>query len=342
MKVGVIGMSCKVAQLQLRELFSKSAAKLLDNISDLAHQYHSVLLLTCNRIEIYFTAENLSNAHTELLQALRNEMNCAFEQQIYSLFGCDCFLHLGRVTAGMDSTIVSETEIQGQVKQAYESAVAYRDLPSQMHYLFQKALRVGKTVRTAYPMPQGMPNLEQAAFDLGTTFFPQFRQTKVLFVGHSEINRRILPYFKAKGVADLTLCTRSPYAAQEFALENGVKLVSWKELDSWTAYDFVVCATTQNRYLIHPVKHPVRTRCIVDLGMPRNVCPELKKDTKIHLFNIEEMGALVQKKRYLKLEQISESELLIQSLIQRYLALFQEKTNPDDHHPPEEAFALRK
>ncbi len=136
MRVGLIGINHKLADLKLRELLAYACQKRFGPVFS-THENHSfVLLSTCNRTEVYFSSEDLTNTHNYLLSILRQEVKYEFEQKLYSFFGYDCFFHLSRVTAGLDSAIVAETEIQGQVKTAYDNAQEFSQLPSDLHFLF--------------------------------------------------------------------------------------------------------------------------------------------------------------------------------------------------------------
>src|SRR5207244_4328762 len=120
------------------------AAQSLSGEKGIFFQHPIVVLSTCNRTEIYFSAENLAEAHSDLLAHFRKQIEEPFEHRLYSYFGIDCFAHLCRVASGLDSAILAETEIQRQVKVAY---AAGRVLPSCLHYIFQKALKVSKGMR---------------------------------------------------------------------------------------------------------------------------------------------------------------------------------------------------
>lgn len=330
MRIGIVGMNCRTASLELREEFALVMKELFHNESQAAYKYNTVLVSTCNRVELYFSVEELANAHTDILTSIREKMKVDFEQELYTFFGADAFKHLGRVTAGMDSAIVSESEIQKQVKLAYEFASIERSLPKSIHFLFQKALTIGKRVRTTYPSAQGLPNLEHVAYQIGNMVVPEFNKSKVLFLGNSEINRRIIPYFCGKGGHEITLCTRQPGGASELTKELNISVCDWKVLNQWKQFDMIVCGTNHAKHIIHGKDglEALKTRFIIDLGMPRNVCPQLKKHPNIHLLNIEEIGSIVNEKRQLKREEIVQSEELVEVLSDRYHTLFQEKQRP--------------
>jgi len=151
MRIGLVGINHKLASLSLRESLAKAFRKCFGN----SHPF--ILLLTCNRIELYFSSPDLAATHTAILSALKKETSCECDQKLYSFFGMECFLHLAKVTAGFDSAIMAETEIQGQVKQAYEEALKSKKLPSELHFLFQKSLHISKLCRSKYDLGRGMP-----------------------------------------------------------------------------------------------------------------------------------------------------------------------------------------
>ena len=121
MRVGLIGMNYKLFDLEIREHFAKEAERLLErNLG-----FPLVLLSTCNRTEIYYSAEDLSEGHSAILSELKSGIGEFSDDNLYSYFGEQCFGHLAKVASGLDSVILGEAEIQRQVKEAYEKALEY-------------------------------------------------------------------------------------------------------------------------------------------------------------------------------------------------------------------------
>ena len=198
MHIGVLGINHKSAEIWTRELVSKACQKRLVCESSVAEKFCCVLLSTCHRTEIYFSAENLAEAHSELLNVLREEISIPFEHKIYSYFGLDCFTHLAHVTSGLDSVIIAESEIQRQVKVAYEGAQLHYRLPSCLHFLFQKCLKVGKEVRSKTILSQGQVTIAKILFNISSHLLKNLSELPVLFIGNSEINRKMISYFKIR------------------------------------------------------------------------------------------------------------------------------------------------
>lgn len=328
MRVGVLGINHKLADLELRELLAKACQRRLAP-SHSTHGEHSFILLsTCNRTEVYFSSEDLANTHSYLLSILRNDVCDDFDQKLYSYFGQDCLLHLCRVTAGLDSAIVAETEIQGQVKNAYESAQEYHRLPFEQHYLFQKALGIAKKVRSVLPTKPGIPDIEHAIFQTGQHLFKNSLQTKILFIGASGINEKILSYLKSKQLNDVSLCNRSSEKGLKIAEQYNVPFVPWKELASWHLYDWIILGTKSPEYLLNCRQLPdekIGQKLIIDLSVPRNADPLLARHSEITLLNIDQINRRLKIRRQRLLHSLNLAEEMVSESIQQQVQLFHEK-----------------
>lgn len=328
MRVGVIGINHKLANLELRELLARACQRRFVAGSSLHGDHTFVLLTTCNRTEVYFTSEDLAVTHSYLLRVLRNEVNDDFDQKVYSYFGHDCFLHLSRVTAGLDSAIVAETEIQGQVKAAYEQAVKHITLPGELHYLFQKALKIGKQIRTDLPMGRGMPDVEHAIFNAGIGVFKTPQEAKILFVGASDINRKILSFLKSKNIHDISICNRTVDRAHAIAEEYQVRPLNWNNLSGWHEYNWVIFGTKAPEYLIKHSDLPSQKfsqKLIIDLCVPRNVEPILGLAPGITLLNIDQINRILNARKQHMTQTLNRAETLIAAAAKQHIALFKEK-----------------
>jgi glutamyl-tRNA reductase len=325
MRIGVIGINHKQATLTLRENLSKACQKYF-TFGVYRHGPHLCILLnTCNRTEIYFTSQDLTAAHTHLLHILREEIEKDFDQKVYSYFGGDCFLHLARVTAGLDSAIVAETEIQGQVKTAYESAVKNTTLCHDLHYLFQKSLKIGKKIRTELSIGRGMPDLEHAIFNVGKHLFPSTHSRRILFIGASEVNCKILAFLKNKQIKDITLCNRSLTRAQTIATTYGISLLEWKDLAHWHTYDWIILGTKAPHHLITQgdlPQHSMTHKLLIDLSVPRNIQPTLAQDPRITLLNIDQINCILKVRRHHMAHLLTQAEQLIAFSAKQHLEIF--------------------
>ncbi|BAE81749.1 glutamyl tRNA reductase [Chlamydia felis Fe/C-56] len=206
MVLGVVGISYREAALKEREAVI-NILKTFEADTLLAQRFFGgdgsfVLLLTCHRAEIYYFSKSNANVQSKLLSWISS-----LGTRPYCYQGLACFTHLFTVTSGMDSLIFGETEIQGQVKRAYIKAKTDRELPFALHFLFQKALKEGKDFRSqvslSYPVVT-MESIVEETLDL----HGKSTKDKLLFIGYSDVNRKIAKGLSAKGYRNLIFCSR--------------------------------------------------------------------------------------------------------------------------------------
>lgn len=328
MHIGIIGINHKQADLKLREILARVCQKRFGpGIS--THGNHAfVLLSTCNRTEIYFSSFDLSETHSYILSILKQEIELDFDQKLYCYFGQECFLHLVSVAAGFDSAIVAETEIQGQVRAAYEATMGYSLLPASLHFLFQKALKISKEIRSKHDLGRGMPDLEHAVYQTGTHLFKEPKEKSILFVGASDINQKILQFFKRKGCEKITLCNRSQSHANTLAKKYQIPTLLWENLDAWIHFDWIILGTKSPQHLIQ--EHSLRNsfsskKLMMDLSLPRNVDPKIAKDSRIQLLNIDQINRMLKFRRRILNTTITEAQNDIESLVLKYVNIFHAK-----------------
>ena len=298
LQVGVVGINYKSAPLALREAFARYVIEETKGLETMLSAPF-VLLATCNRFEIYFSASDLYAASHEIVRKLEKIVGVGLRSSFYHYFGHTCFFHLSKVASGLDAAIVGESDIQGQVKKAYEGAAFSRLLNKDLHYIFQKSLRVGKILRTHFFPSQDVMSLEDVIFKLVSN------KDKILFVGYSEINRKIMHFFKERGIKDITICTNS-------CIEG---CLPKEAIDEWVNYSVVIVGTKYPGYLLHATVIKTSTRLLFDLGMPRNIDPKLREICK--LYSLEEITSGVKSSINMK-----ECEEAIKDLTRRYEKIY--------------------
>ena len=328
MRIGVLGINCKLANLHLRERLAKACQKHF-SLQNALHGSHSIVLLsTCNRTELYFCSDDLAGTHTYILGILRQEVNENFDQKLYSYFGEDCFLHLCRVTTGLDSAILGETEIQGQVKCAYEQVTEFIALPKELHYLFQKALSVGKKARSLRVLQGDLAGIEHAVFNSGKEQFKNREDVKILFVGASEINNKVILHFKEKHLQNITLCNRTTAAAKAMIETHRLKFLDWRSINSWIEYDWIIFGTKSNEFLLtkQSLNEPFESsKLLIDLSVPRNIDPQVGEDSRITLFNIDQLNSSLTERRQQMNHFLSSAEKLVHQFTVTHTDLFLQK-----------------
>lgn len=305
LKIGVIGVNFKTADLALREKMARAAEDLMGEKA-LFFRHPTIVLSTCNRLEVYFSSKDLAEAHNDLLSFFKLRINGSFEQKLYTFFGYDCFSHLCFVASGLDSAILAETEIQRQVKNAYRNAHRVLALPSVLHYVFQKALRVSKQLRSRLVVEQGAPTLFGTLFHLMKGHFQDLSKIQILLVGNSEINRGFASFLERKKVKGYTFCTRAPSKVRG-------KAVGREELKSWNRYDMISSASYAKEFLIQGGSK--REHLIFDLSVPRNVDPNVEKNSLVKLYNIEEIDQMIEQKTVARNVSLKQFEKWVQDYV---------------------------
>lgn len=311
MYVGIVGINHKSSSLPLREALARA-------FEIVFIKRCGVLLSTCNRTEFYFCARSLAEAQVEILALLREEMEGNFEHALYSYFGKDCFHHLGKVVSGVDSAIFGESDIQRQVKLAYEKGKSYWELSHEMHYLFQKGLKIGKEMRSSFLLAHQevpLPFVIQSILEKNKQ---SIEKTHFLFVGNSQINRKLIAHFKDRGARELTLCTRMTEG-----IFPEVSLADWSILKKWDQFDVVICGTSHSKHVLEREKRPFLKTLLFDLSVPRNIDPALGAHPNLKLYNIDQIGRLAQKKKREK--EIILCENVIEKAVWRQMELFKKR-----------------
>ena len=328
MRIGVLGINHKLAELTLREQLAKACHQRF-TIGGWRHDdHHFVLLSTCNRTEVYFSSDDLAETQSYLIGLLREDVDGDFEQKLYSFFGSDAFTHVARVTAGLDSALFGETEIQAQVKDAYEAASKALVLPPDLHYAFQKSLKIGKKVRTQLQLGRGIPDITHSLWSAATHLFGDAKGARTLFVGASAINRKICHFLRKKGVAAISLCNRSRVSPERFHVEGAPAVLPWEAVERWHEYDWVIFGTKSPNYLIHSSGIPENLsapKLVLDLSVPRNVDPKIGQDPRVTLLNIDQIHRTVKYQRRRVQRVMLLAELLIEAETRKLCDIFAAK-----------------
>ncbi len=277
MQIGLLGLNYRFSSASHRESFTAHLLSIVEPYQELSY----VLVSTCNRIELYFSAEDIYLQKRKLLNSLAKVMPAQLMNELYAFVQFDCFYHLTKVTAGIDSALFGESEIQHQVKVSYESARKERILSKEMHYLFQKALMIGKMIRK-----MGIERLHRNALEQTIIHFIlreyQGKKARCLLVGNSHVNRKLWPFLEEQGF-DVTLCSRT--------LAQIEKFLPRERLTSLSEYDVVICGTNDLLPIVDSkLAKTIHSSCLIfDLGMPRNVDPLITQNSKACLFDLEQL-----------------------------------------------------
>lgn len=299
MRIGVLGLNHRSASLAVREHFARA-------IEALECETHSIVCLsTCNRSEVYFSSNDPSELHEILLGQMRGSLSFEFEQYLYTFFGKDCFHHLARVVTGLDSAQVGECDIQRQVRNAYENGKEHRILSSELHFVFQKCFKIAKHIRTTYATEQWSVDLPHVIKSL----LSNYEAKRLLFVGFSDINRRIMKRLgKNYEIELVTSAEDVPYPKVSHPV--------------WDSYEVVVFGTKSPGYILEGALTSL-PKVMLDLSVPRNVDPSLCLASD--LYNIDQLQAKCRQQQKRVATAIQQCEEEIASLIERQRTLYYQR-----------------
>lgn len=306
----VIGATHHRVPLEVREKLSLSATDataLQDEFATIPGLKEFAVLNTCNRVEFYGVASNADAAAqiTAAFCARQHFDRSEFEKIWLRLHGRDAVQHLLEVSAGLDSQMVGETEIFGQVKDAYAAAQARGWTGPVLNRVFQKGFHAAKHVRTNTAITEGQVSVANVAVELALTIFGQLKSTRILLVGAGEIGEKTAKAFQSRGAAALTVASRRFERAMELATAMGASAMPFEQRESrLSEFDIVVCATSAPDVVITvPAtraamqKRLARPLFFIDQALPRDVDASVADIENVFLYNLDDLARIAEHNR---------------------------------------------
>ena len=305
-QIVTVGTSHHVAPLDFREKLSFSETQLTETFQLLTEHpdvREVTILSTCNRVEIYAVihskdggavlSEFLSNYHRIEPQELK--------KFTYNHQDVDAVRHLFNVTASLDSMVVGEPQILGQIKEAYAQSLAAGATSDILNRLFAKAISVGKRVRTETNIAAGAVSISYAAVELAKKIFQSLEDKTVAIIGAGEMSELTAQHLVKNSVSKVIVANRTYQRAVDIAKKfNGIPLEYDADLSFLVEADIVISSTDAPHYLIdrHSLAEIMRQRkhrymFLIDIAVPRDIDPEVSKVGNAFLYNIDDLEAVV-------------------------------------------------
>lgn len=314
-----LGLNCHTAPVGVRERFSvpkRLLAATLQALHALPAVAECVVLSTCNRTEIYALTAQPGQAVAALLTHFRVED--AVRHHFYRYEQEAALTHLARVAAGLDSAVLGETEIFGQLKDAYEAAHQAGTTARGLNRLFQRVFSIGKKVRTKTHITDGPTSVGAAGVQMAQEFLGTLEGRNILIVGAGEAARTTAQSLRSRGAESVFVANRSYEKAVALADEVGGKVIRFTE---WVPYleniDIVIVSTASPVYVVSPPVlervQQVRQRplCLIDLSVPRNADPACAAVQGVYLYDMDAMVAATEATRKARRAQVGACEELI-------------------------------
>ena len=327
MTISVIGLNHKSANIDIREKFSftaDSASLLLRRIKKVRDILEVIVVSTCNRTEIYCESANGSDDIKNWL--LSEKEYKSFAKHLYIHQEEDAIEHLFKVVAGLDSMVIGESEVLGQVKTAYKIALDNKSIDGKLKRLFEYSFSVAKNVRTNTDIGGNAISFMYTSILLIKKIFSTVEEKKCLLIGAGEMTELALKYLKSNNVNDITICNRKEEKGKKLALENSCRYSNLNNLSTIIhEYDVIITSTSSSLPLIGKgnienalIKRNNDSIVIIDLGVPRDVESQIKTLDNVYLYTIDDLGQIIEKNYKIREKSIKDAEEIIKFKIVEY------------------------
>lgn len=303
-----LGINHKTAPVSLRERVTFSPESMDQALNSLLQQplvQGGVVLSTCNRTELYLSVEQQENLHEQLTAWLCNYHKLSpddVRQSLYWHHGNDAVRHLMRVASGLDSQVLGEPQILGQVKKAFAESQRGQSLSSELERLFQKSFSVAKRVRTETEIGASAVSVAFAACSLARQIFESLSELHLLLVGAGETIELVARHLREHQVKHMIIANRTRERAQSLASEVGAEVITLPEIDARLAdADIIISSTASPLPIIGKgmVERALKTRrnqpmLFIDIAVPRDIEPEVGKLSNAYLYSVDDLQAIIQ------------------------------------------------
>jgi glutamyl-tRNA reductase len=329
MEIVCLGLSHRTASVDLRERFAIPEARLgalaleLSRVPELGE---SVVVSTCNRVEFYAAAPDAGRAFVALQTALAQRGMEPDTELFFQRGTEDAARHLFRVVSGLDSMVLGETEIFGQVKKSYQAAQEQKATARHLNKLFQRAFNVAKEVRTRTNITRGSVSVGSAAVELAERIFGCLKNCRVMILGAGEMAELTAGALQARGVASIFVANRSHDRAVMLADRMGGSAVHFDEWSRvFSGVDILIGSTAAPHFVLtrgqlEPLLAARRQRPLfcIDLAVPRDIEPEVNLLDGVYLYDIDSLQAIAQQSM-----EVRRGELrLCEQMIDRHVGEF--------------------
>ncbi|HEX2094110.1 MAG TPA: glutamyl-tRNA reductase [Longimicrobiaceae bacterium] len=337
MPLAVVGASHRTAPIEVRERLALARGEVPGMLAGLVESgaaAEAVVLSTCNRTELYLALPDERRgveAARALLAGRLGESPASAARHLYVHRDRNAAGHLFRVTAGLDSMVLGEPQIQGQVKEAY--ALAHETVSAggsmvggALNRLFQTAFAVGGRVRSETGVGLGAASISSAAVELAKKIFGSLRGRRALVLGAGEMSELTLECLRGEGARAALVANRTYDRARELAVKWGAEAIHWDDFGrALREVDIVVCSTA--------APHPVLTRdrfrqarrrgvrsplCIIDIAIPRDVEPAVGSEPNVFLYNIDDLTQIVDANLERRRVQLPAAEAIVAAGVEEF------------------------
>src|SRR6204780_5691042 len=335
MEIVLVGLNHRTAPVEVRERVSFTAEqsrKAAEELRSRGILQETLVLSTCNRSEIYGVPPESSHECAPGLSSFLSEFHSVRPDvlgvSLYHHYDREAVRHLFRVSAGLDSMLLGEAEILGQVREAYRYAHEHGATGPVLNRLFQGALEVGKRVRSETEVGARPMSVALAGVKLAERVFGNLKGHAALILGAGAVAEQVVEHMRNRGIGNLRVINRSFDRAAELAQRVGGEAVAWESLEAMLGVPDIIVTSVS-------ATGPVLTRAlleraiaarggkpvfVVDLGVPRNVAESAAGLYNLYLYNIDDLGEIVEQNKKARESEIPRAEAIIAEHIDKFEA----------------------
>ncbi|MEO8740820.1 MAG: glutamyl-tRNA reductase [Casimicrobiaceae bacterium] len=329
MPIYALGLNHTTAPIEVREQVAFQMDTLGQALRDLIGRpriKEAAILSTCNRTEVYFQGTDVAPV-IDWLEDFHGVPKSSLSPYVYTLPQQEAVTHAFRVASGLDSMVLGEPQILGQMKHAVKTAEAAGSLGLVLNRLFQRTFAVAKDVRTSTDIGSASISMAAASVKLAERIFPSLSEQRVLFIGVGEMIELSATHFAAKKPRSMTVANRTLERGEQLAARFGANAITLSDLtDRLAGFDIIVTSTASALPILGKglLERAIKARkrapmFIVDLAVPRDVEPEAKEIDDIFLYTVDDLANIVKDNLQIRVDSMREAESMIADQVQSFL-----------------------
>jgi glutamyl-tRNA reductase len=334
MNILVAGLNHKTAPVEVREKLAFNDQNLPRALIELRARMpglETTIISTCNRVEIYVAAtgaEKLSEDITRFLSDFHDIDPDSFSSHLYHHYDYDAVRHLFTVSSSLDSLVVGEAEILGQVKSAYMFGLQEGVTGKVLNNLFQNAFAAAKKVRTSSSIGRQKVSVASVAVEFAQKIFSDFSDKTVMIIGAGEMGELTLKHIVEKGISAVIVANRTYHKAVDLANEyNGMAIKYESFMDNMHQADVVISTSGAPHYIIFPKQMPQVLRArrnkpmlLIDIAVPRDIHPDLQKVENVYLYDIDDLQKIVSENIGFREKELEHCSKIIEAETENFMA----------------------
>jgi len=335
MEIVLVGLNHRTAPVEVRERVSfttEQARRAAEELRARGILEETLVLSTCNRSEVYGVPPEASHESAVGLSSFLSEFHSVrpdlLSGSLYHHYDREAVRHLFRVSAGLDSMLLGEAEILGQVREAYRFAHEHGATGPVLNRLFQGALEVGKRVRTETELGTRPMSVASAGVKLAERIFGKLNERSALVLGAGTISEHVVEQLRSRGIAHLFVMNRSRERAEKLAQQFGGKIVGWGEWETaLKGPDVVVASLSAEQPVLRRemlaramAARGNRALLLMDLGLPRNIEAAAAELYNVYVYNVDDLADIVQQNRQARESEIPRAEAIVEEHLAKFLS----------------------